>query len=89
MNDSHISLRDNYELVTTELDSMVTEVWKIDGVIGSWMTGGGFGGCTVSLVKEESIDTFIEKAGSIYEAETDIKLQFYVAKIGDYACRLN
>lgn len=89
MNDSHISLRDNYELVTPELNSMVTAVWKIDGVIGSRMTGGGFGGCTVSLVREEAIDTFIEKAGSIYYVKTGIKPQFFVAEIGDYACKLH
>jgi galactokinase len=90
MNNSHISLRDNYELVTTELNSMVTVVWKIDGVVlGSRTTGGGFGGCTVSLVREEVIDTFIEKAGSIYDAKTGIKPQFYVAEIDDYACKLN
>lgn len=88
MNDSHISLRDNYELVTPELDSMVTEVWKFDGVIGSRMTGGGFGGCTVSLVKDEAIETFIERAGSIYETATGIKPQFYIAEIGDVACKL-
>ncbi len=47
---------------------MAEEAWKIEGVIGSRMTGGGFGGCTVSLVKEEAIDTFIAEVGKNYEA---------------------
>ncbi len=59
MNASHVSLRDDYEVTGPELDTMVEEAWKIDGVIGSRMTGGGFGGCTVSLVKDEAIQTRI------------------------------
>jgi len=88
MNASHISLRDDYEVTGLELDTMAEEAWKIDGVIGSRMTGGGFGGCTVSLVKDEAIDTFIEKVGVAYEAKTNIKPQFYIAEIGDGACKL-
>ena len=88
MNASHISLRDDYEVTGLELDTMAEEAWKIDGVIGSRMTGGGFGGCTVSLVKDEAIDTFIEKVGAAYEAKTNIKPQFYIAEIGDGACKL-
>jgi len=57
MNASHVSLRDDYEVTGLELDTMAEEAWKIDGCIGSRMTGGGFGGCTVSLVKDEAIDT--------------------------------
>ena len=89
MNASHISLRDDYEVTGLELDTMAEEAWKIDGVIGSRMTGGGFGGCTVSLVKDEAIDTFIEKVGVAYEAKTNIKPQFYIAEIGDGACKLS
>jgi len=89
MNASHVSLRDDYEVTGLQLDTMAEEAWKIDGVIGSRMTGGGFGGCTVSLVKDEAIDTFIEKVGAAYEAKTNIKPQFYIAEIGDGACKLS
>jgi galactokinase len=83
MNGSHDSLRDDYEVTGIELDTMVDEARKIKGVIGSRMTGGGFGGCTVSLVKDEAVDTFIQHVGKNYEAKTGLKPQFYVAEIGD------
>ena len=88
MNASHVSLRDDYEVTGPELDTMAEEAWKIDGVIGSRMTGGGFGGCTVSLVKDEAIDTFIAKVGEAYEKRIGIKPEFYVAEIGDGACKI-
>lgn len=88
MNGSHDSLRDDYEVTGEELDTMVEEARKIDGVVGSRMTGGGFGGCTVSLVKDEAIDTFIQQVGKNYEARTGLKPAFYVAEIGDGAKRL-
>lgn len=88
MNASHVSLRDDYEVTGPQLDAMAEEAWKIDGVIGSRMTGGGFGGCTVSLVKNEAIDTFIQQVGSNYEARTGIKPDFYIAEIGDGARRV-
>lgn len=88
MNASHASLRDDYEVTGPELDCMAEEAWKIDGVIGSRMTGGGFGGCTVSLVKEEAIDTFIAEVGKNYEARIGIKPDFYIAEIGDGATRV-
>ena len=83
MNQSHISLRDDYEVTGIELDTLVEEAWKIDGVIGSRMTGAGFGGCTVSLVKDEAIDTFIEQVGKAYEAKIGYAADFYVVEIGD------
>ncbi|HEY5591170.1 MAG TPA: galactokinase, partial [Paludibacter sp.] len=89
MNASHVSLRDDYEVTGPELDCMAEEAWKIHGVIGSRMSGGGFGGCTVSLVKDEAIDTFISKVGAAYEAKIGIKPEFYIAKIGDGACKIN
>lgn len=85
MNASHRSLRDDYEVTGPELDTMAEEAWKIPGVIGSRMTGGGFGGCTVSLVKDEAIDEFIEKVGKAYEEKIMIKPEFYIAEIGDRA----
>jgi len=83
MNASHVSLRDDYEVTGPELDAMAEAAWKIDGVIGSRMTGGGFGGCTVSIVKDEAIDAFKEKVGKEYESKTKLKPEFYVAEISD------
>jgi galactokinase len=83
MNGSHDSLRDDYEVTGIELDTMVEEGRKIEGVIGTRMTGGGFGGCTVSLVKDEAVDTFIAEVGKNYQEKTGLKPVFYVAEIGD------
>ncbi len=82
MNASHDSLRDNYEVTGHELDSMVEEARKIEGVIGSRMTGGGFGGSTVSLVKDDSVNEFIDTVGEKYLERTGLKADFYVAEIG-------
>lgn len=83
MNASHVSLRDDYEVTGVELDTLVEEAWRIDGVIGSRMTGAGFGGCTVSIVKDEAIDTFIEKVGEVYKEKIGYTADFYVVEIGD------
>lgn len=88
MNASHESLRDNMEIVSPEIDSMVAQAWKIDGVIGSRMSGCGLGACTISLVREDVIDTFIEKVSVVYESQTGIKPEFYIAEIGESACKL-
>lgn len=85
---SHESLRDDYEVTGLQLDTMAAEAWKIEGVIGSRMTGGGFGGCTVSLVKDEAIETFKAVVGANYEKITGIKPEFYVAEIGDGARKI-
>ena len=83
MNASHVSLRDDYEVTGIELDTLVEEAWKVDGVIGSRMTGAGFGGCTVSIVKTEAIDGFIEKVGAEYLKKIGYAADFYVVEIGD------
>ena len=83
MNGSHDSLRDDYEVTGFELDTMVEEGRKIEGVIGTRMTGGGFGGCTVSLVKDDAVEAFIQQVGANYEEKTGLKPVFYVAEIGD------
>lgn len=88
MNQSHISLRDDYEVTGPQLDALAEAAWKIDGVLGSRMTGGGFGGCTVSLVRDEAIPNFIEKVGAEYTEKTGIKADFYIAEIGDGAHRI-
>ncbi|HKL78859.1 MAG TPA: galactokinase [Mobilitalea sp.] len=83
MNDSHCSLRDDYEVTGIELDTLVEAAWKQEGVIGARMTGAGFGGCTVNIVKNACIDCFIEKVGRIYEEKFKYKANFYVVEIGD------
>lgn len=82
MNQSHDSLRDDYEVTGIELDTLVEEARKIDGVIGSRMTGAGFGGCTVSIVKDEAIETFKEQVGSAYLKKIGYAADFYVVEIG-------
>ncbi len=88
MNASHVSLRDDYEVTGIELDTLVEEAWKVEGVIGSRMTGAGFGGCTVSLVKDEAIDRFIDQVGKAYLAKIGYAADFYVVEIGDGPCTL-
>ena len=83
MNESHISLQYDYEVTGVELDTLVEEAWKVDGVIGSRMTGAGFGGCTVSIVKDDAIDTFIEQVGRAYKEKIGYAADFYVVEIGD------
>ncbi|MGN0482291.1 MAG: galactokinase [Lachnospiraceae bacterium] len=82
MNESHISLRDDYEVTGVELDTLVEEAWKLDGVIGSRMTGAGFGGCTVSLVKDEEVLTFMDQVGTAYKKKIGYAADFYAVKIG-------
>lgn len=88
MNASHISLRDDYEVTGKELDTLVEEAWKIGGCIGSRMTGAGFGGCTVSIVKDDAIDHFIDSVGKAYKEKIGYAADFYVVEIGDGPCTL-
>jgi galactokinase len=88
MNASHVSLRDDYETSCEEVDVLVEEAWKIPGVIGSRITGGGFGGCTVSIVKDEAIDTFKEKLTAAYQEKVGKTPEFYVVSVGDGPSRL-
>lgn len=88
MNASHDSLRDDYEVTGIELDTLVDEARKVEGVIGSRMTGAGFGGCTVSLVKDEAIDTFIAQVGENYKNKIGYAADFYVVSVGDGPCTL-
>ena len=83
MNQSHDSLRDDYEVTGKELDTLVDEARKVEGNLGSRMTGAGFGGCTVSIVKEDAVETFIRDVGLAYHERTGLKADFYVAEIGD------
>jgi galactokinase len=79
MNESHRSLRDDYEVSCPELDLMVDLAHRIEGVYGARMTGGGFGGCTVNLVKAESVAEFKREVGQRYEESTGIVPEIYVS----------
>ena len=88
MNASHVSLRDDYAVSCDEIDVLVEEAWKIDGVVGSRITGGGFGGCTVSIVKNEAVEEFKEKLGKAYKERVGKEASFYIVDIGDGPCKL-
>ena len=83
MNASHVSLRDDFEVSCEELDVLVEEAWKVPGVLGSRMTGGGFGGCTVSIVKDEAVEDFRKLVGEAYRNRVGYDCTFYVVSIGD------
>ncbi len=88
INESHVSLRDDYEVSCKELDILAEEAWKLPGVIGSRMTGGGFGGCTVSIVKNEAIEDFQEALGKVYKERTGIEAKFIIADAAEGARRV-
>jgi len=82
MNESHDSLRYDYEVTGVELDALVEEARKIPGVFGSRMTGAGFGGCTVSLVKESEVEKFMKQVGKNYKSRTGLEASFYLPELG-------
>ena len=82
MNESHISLRDDYEVTGLYLDTMVEALWEEEGVVGARMTGAGFGGCTVSIVEDKFIDQIIENVGKKYTKKTKLVGEFYKVKVG-------
>lgn len=83
MKESHISLRDDYEVTGIELDTLAQAAWEIPGVIGARMTGAGFGGCTVNIVEDNAIDIFIDQVGKIYQEKIGYPADFYVVDVGD------
>ena len=83
LNASHRSLKEDYEVTGIELDTLVENAWEQEGVIGSRMTGAGFGGCTVSIVKTDCVDKFIENVGKAYLEKIGYAADFYVVEIGD------
>lgn len=89
MNESHNSLRYDYEVTGFELDTLVEEALKIEGVMGSRMTGAGFGGCTISLVKSDRIEKFTTQVSENYEKKTGLKPEFYVTNIKDGARKID
>ena len=85
MNASHATLRDDYEVTCPELDFLAERAQQFPGVLGSRMTGAGFGGCTVTLIAEERVEAFVETLGKAYEEKFGLRADFYVAEIGDGA----
>jgi len=88
MNLSHDSLKDDYEVTGNELDTLVYEGRKLPGVIGTRMTGAGFGGCTVSIVRKADSARFMTELSIAYEKITGLKPDFYQPEIGDGAGRM-
>jgi galactokinase len=88
MNQSHDSLKDDYEVTGTELDTLVYEARKLPGVIGSRMTGAGFGGCTVSIVKKNEVNNFIASLKDVYTNITGLIPDFYLPEIGNGAGKI-
>jgi galactokinase len=88
MNESHDSLKDDYEVTGNELDTLVYEGRKLEGVVGSRMTGAGFGGCTVSIVKKEYEEAFMNRLSAIYTSKTGLKADFYIPLVSDGAHRI-
>ena len=83
MNLSHLSLRDDYEVSCEELDILCETAWSFPYVLGSRMTGGGFGGCTVSLVKRDKKEEFKAEILKAYELKIGYPCSFYEAEIAD------
>lgn len=89
MNQSHLSLRDDYEVTGKELDTLVEAAWEQPGVLGARMTGAGFGGCAIAIVEKDQTNDFIKHVGESYEKEIGYPAEFYIAEIGDGAKELS
>ncbi len=88
MNESHVSLQKDFEVSCLELDTMVEAAWNVSGVYGSRMTGAGFGGCTVSLVKSDFVDQFEQQVQAEYRAKTGLDATIYVCSAEAGASRI-
>lgn len=88
MNQSHISLKNDYEVTGTELDTLAESAWKQPGVLGARMTGAGFGGCAIAIVNNNNIEDFIKNVGQAYKDKIGYEASFYVASVGDGPTKL-
>lgn len=88
LNESHLSLKDDYEVTGIELDTLVHSAWKQEGVLGARMTGACFGGAAIALVEDNKIEQFIQNVGKLYLQTIGYKADFYIAKIGDGVCKI-
>ncbi|MDC3414824.1 galactokinase [Terrihalobacillus insolitus] len=89
MNQSHLSLQNDYEVTGYELDTITKAAWEQDGVVGARMTGAGFGGCAIAIIPIEQIDSFRQNVNRIYQKEVGYEATFYTATIGDEAKELS
>ena len=89
MNESHVSLRDDYETSAPELDIIAETAWNVEGVLGARITGGGFGGCAVALVKDEAVKPLMDAINRIYPEKTGLKADFYIASAGGPARQMD
>jgi galactokinase len=85
MNQSHMSLKEDYEVTGTELDTIVEAAWNQAGVVGARMTGAGFGGCAIAIVEEDKAEDFKKNVNAIYQEKIGYEASFYKASIGDGA----
>ena len=83
LNESHRSLKEDYEVTGKELDALAEAAQSSPECLGSRMTGAGFGGCTVSLVRKSGVERFMEKVGKEYRAKIGYDATFYVAEVAD------
>lgn len=88
MNESHLSLQHDYEVTGLELDTIVEAAWDQEGVIGARMTGAGFGGCAIAIVKEDQVDAFKENVNKAYKDIVGYEATFYTALIGEGATEI-
>lgn len=88
MNASYISLRDDYEVTGIELDTLVESAWNQSGTIGARMTGAGFGGCAIAIVRNDDIEDFTAAVRREYTQAIGYEPDFYIASIGDGAGKL-
>ncbi|HLR88595.1 MAG TPA: galactokinase [Atopostipes sp.] len=88
MNESHLSLHEDYEVTVKETDYLVRSAWRQEGVIGARMTGGGFGGCCIAIVENDAVDDFIKNVGADYEQEIGYAPEFYIAETEDGAQKI-
>ena len=89
MNESHLSLKDNYEVTGKELDTLVESAWRQKGVLGARMTGAGFGGCAIAIVSKEDLDSFIKNVSKDYKKVIGYEASFYIASIGEGSQKLS
>ncbi|MEP2239011.1 MAG: galactokinase [Maribacter sp.] len=83
LKEGHWAMSKEYEITTSELDALVKIGENLDGVLGSRMMGGGFGGCTINLMKTEKLDTGIKSMLKQYKEQTDIDAEYYHLAIDD------